>query len=130
MALIDTHRPPEGNAAALRDRSGKLLQLFKLQTSFFAGAIGGEWRDEQSEVFEARGMRFDKLAIDPFVRDEKIGKAIKEHEIGFRPNGKMLCGGHRGFSGSGIHHQDLGIVLIAHDPLPHDGMGEARISLR
>ena len=39
----------------------------------------------------------------------------------------MLSGGHRGFRFARIDDDDFRIVLIAHDALPHDRMGDAEI---
>jgi hypothetical protein len=39
----------------------------------------------------------------------------------------MLRGGHRGFGGARVYDDDFGPVRVASDPLPHDGMSNARI---
>ena len=65
--------------------------------------------------------------VDPAFGDQDVGDSIEESQIGFGCDRKMLGRRHRRFGLPRIDHNDLGIVLVQENALPHDWMSNAQI---
>ena len=128
MALIDAHRPPERNAFALVNGAGKQFDRFRRKASFRGDALERERLHEVGEGLEAAGVCRDVVAIDPIAFDQQPRQAVEQRQIGFRISRQMLRRGHRRFGRARIDDDDLGLMRIAHHPLPENRMRDAQIA--
>src|ERR1700751_334873 len=95
MALIDTHRPPERHTAPAMDCLCKFFQLLRGKSCRITHYVRRELRDKICERLKAGGMSVNVVAINPTICDEPVCQAVQQDKIGFRPDGVMLCRGHR-----------------------------------
>ena len=77
IALIDSHRPPEGNTLATVDGLGESVKLFCGQSRLTGNTTVGEWRNKFGELGKFVGGSFNKPVIDPVVLDENASDAVE-----------------------------------------------------
>jgi hypothetical protein len=69
----------------------------------------------------------DIFAINPPARDQDVRQSVKQGEIGLRFDGVVLARGHSGLGLTGIDHDDLWVILVLANALPHDRMRDAEV---
>src|ERR1051325_9870761 len=79
------------------------------------------------ESFEAAGVGLDEVSVDPAVANQDCSEAVEENQIGFRTRRVVMRRGHGGFGFARIDNNDLGLVRIAQNALPHDRMCGAQV---
>src|SRR6266446_4752248 len=105
----------------------KLPELHNAQTSCGTHLIRSETCHKFCELFKASGVFVDVIAIEPAARDEDVRQPIEQHEIGLRFNGVMLRRGHGSLRFPGIDYDDLRMILVLANTLPHNRMRDAKI---
>src|SRR6202030_2903246 len=79
------------------------------------------------KLFKAGGMFIDVVAIEPAARDEDVRQPVEQDKIGLRLNGVMLRRGHGSLRLPRIDHDDLRMIFVLANALPHDWMRNAKI---
>src|SRR6266446_3497295 len=105
----------------------KLPELHTAQTGCGTHLIRSETCHKICKLFKPSGVFVDVIAIEPAARDEDVRQPIEQDEIGLRLNSVMLRRGHGSLRFPRIDHDDLRMILILANTLPHDWMRDAKI---
>ncbi len=89
MALVDAHRPPEGDAGSFVDPRGRVANHASGESGLASHPLYVVRADEGGEVAEATCVRLDIRPVDPSVLDQQVREAIKKHQIGLGPDRQM-----------------------------------------
>ncbi len=127
VALVDAHGPPEGDALAAGDGVGEFFERGGTLAGGGGDAVEGEGSEELGKVVEAGGVGVNEGAVDGSPGDEELREAVEEGEVAFGEERVMLGGAGGGFGVARVDDDDFGAVRVAHDALPHDGVGDAGI---
>src|SRR5689334_3293322 len=104
------------------DRLCKLPELRSAQTSHGTHSIRSETCHKFCKLCKASGVFVDIIAIEPAAGDENVRKPVEQDEIGLRLNGVMLRRGHGRLRFPRIDHNDLRMIPVLANALPHDRM--------
>src|SRR5882672_6730056 len=107
VSLVDTHRPPEGDAAASMNGVCKTAQLANAQPCSGAHCSERELPDKFRERFEIACVALDKLRGDAAFGNQQVGEAVKQSQIALGIQSIMLGGGHRRLGFAGIDNDDF-----------------------
>ncbi len=76
---------------------------------------------------EAGRVGVDEREVDPAVADQHVRQPVQEHQVGLGPHRQVQRGRHRGLGPARIDDDDLGLLAVAHHPLPEDRVGDADV---
>ena len=127
VTLIDTHGPPEADSLAFVNRSGRIVQPLLGNAAFLLDVFRGKALDMLGKFLIAVHISLNELGVDPTFLDQDIRETVKHRKVRFWGQRKMLRRSGSGFCRPWIKDDNFGLVGIATNTLPHDGVGDAKI---
>ncbi len=88
--------------------------------------FGGIVAHELLEALEALGVP-EGFGIDAAIADDAVGEGVEQSEIALGLQRDVAGGGLGGLGGPGIDNDDFRAAFVAHDPLPEDRVGDAKV---
>ena len=105
----------------------KLPKLGNAQSRCGTHRLRCEPSHEPGELFEARCVLVDIITTYPAARDQEICQSVEQGQVRLRLDGVVPRCSHRCLGLARIDHDDLRIIFVLANALPHDRMRDTQV---